>query len=229
MVAVDPYGRTRLTAEADGDPTSSNNRGAFGRFHDGFYLRFAGGFGSGSDTMTVSDDRFGFDDEDGREGTAQGLVGATEVAVGATVGSGVAVGFGIYTTLTGSSDAPTTGSDSQYEFNASQLAIFSPFVDYYVLPNRGLHLQAGAGLATFVMGQGNVHDDPSSGPTARPHTALGLGILIGVGYEWWVSEEWGLGVLGRMTRGFTEGQDGGLDEWVHDTSGWCLLMSATYN
>jgi hypothetical protein len=228
MVAVDPYGRTRLTAESDG-ATGFSNLGSVGRYHDGFYLRFAGGLGSGSDTMTVSDDRFGFDDEDGREGTAQGIAGATEVAVGATVGSGVAIGFGIYTTLTTSSDTPTTWSDSRYVFHASQLALFSPFVDYYVMPNRGFHLQAGAGLATLVMGQGDVHAAPGSGPTARPHTALGLGILIGVGYEWWVSEEWGLGVLARMTRGFTEGQDTEFDEWVHDTSGWCLLMSATYN
>jgi hypothetical protein len=53
--------------------------------------------------------------------------------------------------------------------------------------------------------------------------------MLGAGYEAWVGQQWSMGILGRMPRGFTEGNDGRWVLWEHDTTGWALLWSVTHN
>jgi hypothetical protein len=181
----------------------------------------------GYDYLTASDDRFGFGGDDQDEGASVGMAGATEVALGMTVMRGLVVGFGAFTTITPGPAAETSLSANNYEFRASQLAIFAPFVDYYIFERGGLHAQGGVGISTYVMGQGDVGAPGGAEPSAMPHTALGFGIMLGVGYEWWVAEEWSVGALGRMTRGFGDGDDSASNSWEHDSIGWALLMSVT--
>ena len=53
--------------------------------------------------------------------------------------------------------------------------------------------------------------------------------MLGVGYEWWVGDEWSLGLLGRISYGSMSGSDDRGVSWTHTTYAPALLLSATYN
>lgn len=198
--------------------------------HDGFYLRLAGGIGAFSDYITVNTNQFALDGDELNEGDASGFSGATEVAAGATILPGLVVGLGIYTNIAPAPEAETTLSNSaSFEFAPSQLAIIAAFTDYYPFVKKGLHVQVGIGLATYVMGTGHLDDAAAGAPKASAHTGLGTGVMLGAGYEAWIGEQWGMGVLGRMTRGFSEGSDASGVTWDHDTVGWAVLLSVTHH
>jgi hypothetical protein len=197
--------------------------------HDGFYLRLAGGIGIGRDSAE-SDARY----ETGRtpglvafEGAGSGFAAATEVAIGFTPVGGLVLGAGIYTATIPSLDAgPQPMGRGSYEWELSQLAIASPHVDFYLDPDRGLHFQGGFGLATYVTGEAK----PSgSGAKARAHTGVGLGFMLGIGHQWWVAEQWSLGLIGRVLYAWTEGIDPEGVTWSHSTLAPSLLLAATHH
>jgi hypothetical protein len=97
-------------------------------------------------------------------------------------------------------------------------------MDYYFQPNGGLHMPMSLGFAV-VRGL-----DAEGGRFNRDSTALGAGLLIGVGYEWWVSDEWSLGILGRLTGIVATSKDDDGRRWVHAIgSAPSVLFTATYN
>jgi hypothetical protein len=60
--------------------------------------------------------------------------------------------------------------------------------------------------------------------------SVGGGLMFGFGYDWWVSDEWSLGILGRLAIGFTGQDDAGGTRWYHGVGGSpSVLVSATYN
>ena len=197
--------------------------------HDGFYMRLAGGIGSGRDSAESSED---FDDFDTGEPTSfdaagSGFAAATEIAVGFTTSFGLVLGAGVYTAVIPAleMDGATIGS-GKYEFATSQLALFSPFADFYPDPDAGLHFQGGFGFAVYVAGQAY---PATSGEDARAHTATGPGFMLGVGYEWWVAEQWSLGLLGRVLYAWTDGTDPESVSWSHKTLSPTLMVTATYH
>lgn len=198
--------------------------------HDGIYFRFAGGVGGGSDAADATSASFeadGLGTGKHYSASASSFAGATEVAFGYTLLHGLALGAGAYTATFTSPRASNTGiGDGKYTFDVSQLALFSPVVDWYVMPANGFHVEAGFGLATWVEGTGVPE---TYGPAAHAHTAVGTGFVIGTGYEWWVSDEWGLGLMARVLRCSTDGNDADGVAWSHTTTTYGLLLSATYN
>lgn len=227
-----PYHRSPYVPRDDNTarPDYVSGPAASRHHHDGFYFRFAGGVGGGSDAAEATSAYF--EQGSGFSGThysASGtsFAGATEVALGVTLLHGLALGVGAYTATLTAPQANSTGvGDGNYTFDASQLALFSPVIDWYVMPNRGFHAEFAFGLATYVAATGVPR---TFGPVARAHTAVGTGFVVGVGYEWWVSDEWGVGALGRVLRGGTDGSDADGVSWSHTTTTYALMLSATYN
>jgi hypothetical protein len=200
-------------------------------FHDGFYLRLAGGFGIASDAQstdvplpTTRDLRFRTGPY---SGNASSFAPGTEVAIGFTPVGGLVVAFAVDTaTLPGATatvDDPRTGD---YEFRTSQFALFSAMGDFYFDRELGFHAQAGLGLATYVSGVG---DPVIDGPRAQAHTAVGFGFMLGAGYEWFVSRQWSLGLLARVLWGSTSGTDPRGVDWSHTTMVPGLLLGGTYH
>lgn len=199
--------------------------------HDGLYVRVAGGVGSASDSVTAdrtlpSQQDFGFDPAP-IDATASGIAGNTEIAVGFTPFGGVAIGGGIYTAsipaMEAKVDDPDTGN---YKYRISQLALFAIMVDAYFMPEKGFHAQLGGGLSTFVAG---VAQPEYAGQRAQAHTAIGFGAMLGVGYDWWVSEQWSLGLLARGMYGSMSGTDSEGVTWTHKALAPSLLITATYH
>jgi len=61
---------------------------------------------------------------------------------------------------------------------------------WYFFPKYGFHAEAAPGLATYVAGAG----EPRSKALAQAHTAIGFGFILGVGYDFWLGDQWSLGL-----------------------------------
>ncbi|HEU4408507.1 MAG TPA: hypothetical protein VFS43_24810 [Polyangiaceae bacterium] len=199
------------------------------RQHDSFYLRLGVGPGFVSDPAKVE---FG-----GLEGeaTLTGVGAATEVALGGTVAPGLIVGGGIYSQLVvepRANDAEISvfglsGEVDDVTFESFSFHLLGPFVDYYVDPRRGFHLQGSVGLGLLGVGDGEV--DGNDNPALREHGSAGVGAMVGIGYDWWVSDRWSLGVLGRVSYAAMSGENDDEAEWSHRVLAPALLFTATMN
>jgi hypothetical protein len=208
-----------------------------GRLHQGRYLRV--GLGGG---VVLGGAEFPFDNN-GTSGTFSGTMwgGAwqLELAVGGTPAPGFVLGGGFWL-------ANSLGDANMYiEQNTSISSwgtkgagsvstwLLGPMVDWYVVPTGGFHTQLGLGVGRVTIGQGGtaiqecltsggVRTETCTSPDIPPGSMswIGLGAMLGVGYEFWVGREWSLGVMARAT--YIGGEK--MAPW---TPG--VLLTLTYN
>ncbi len=220
-----PYRRPPPGAQA-AEPVVRGNLGDVGRRqHDGFYFRLGGGMGYGFDALRGNAPGLSLSEAGGARGHATGLAVASEVMLGASIWRALVLGLACDTVLLPGPTAAAAPGIHDYEFQATQLAIFAPFVDFYPWERGGLHFQASGGLAVIVLGAGI---SPSVREPAQAHTAVGPGLTLGAGHEWWVADQWSVGVLGRFMYGWAQGQDPLGATWSHEMGSVSLLVTATY-
>lgn len=150
--------------------------------HDGFYLRLGLGFGSMSGTAKR---KFaGLEDE--QDGSGGGV--ASEFALGGTVAPGLVLGGGIYGI---SVPSPSYEDDNGTSTDGDQLVLSSigPFIDYYFDPNGGGHIQAAIALGVASQAKGDLD---------AAYSGTGVALMFGGGYEWWIGEQWSMGILARL-------------------------------
>jgi hypothetical protein len=147
--------------------------------------------------------------------------------LGGTPFRGLALGGSLDTLTLLSADGAPSREPTRYEFDTSQLAVVGVFADYYPSATRGFHVQASFGLGVYVMGQG----DPSVAEAgiASPHSSVGYGFTLGVGNEWWVDEDWSIGLLPRFMMGWASGNDEWGTPYDHRVIGYSLLATMTYH
>ncbi len=211
---------------ASGEPPPWNRPIPSRHRHDGFYLRFASGFGAYDERLSSDDDAPG-----GKiEGRNRGSVSVGELAIGGTIADGWVLGGGIYTADLLASTYRSAGDTtllppSELDPGLRSLGLFGPFVDYYPNPSGGFHFQAALGLATLtprVFG--------SSATEQSEYLALGGGLMLGAGYEVWVDDEWSLGILSRTTAVGLGGTDDADVGWAHFViTSPSLLVTLTYH
>lgn len=90
------------------------------------------------------------------------------------------------------------------------------FLDYYTDPNSGFHVMAELGYVQV----------DTSGSRTDSATVGGLSLAAGLGYDWWVSDNWSLGLLGRFGFGATEHDQSGTKQWLMLPT---LNFTATYH
>jgi hypothetical protein len=166
------------------------------RNHDGFYLRLGLGVGP----LYSSE--------------AGGVGIPSELALGGTPAPGLVLGVGNYGVVIPKPDDDRDAG--QLAFNA-----WGPFVDYYLDPKLGAHVQASV---MFVFGLSSPKDgvEGAYGP--------GYGAALGAGYEWWIAEQWSLGVVLRAAY-YTVTLEGRNSGTKTDVSGFvpAVLFAATYH
>lgn len=180
--------------------------------HDGFYFRFGTGFGAVSESLRSSRAAvYG-----GRvEGNTSGLATLGELAFGGTLAPGLALGGGVYTfdivtaTFRGTDDS-ASAPPRELDPARRNFALVGPFVDWYFDDRSGFHAQLALGIASL-----SVVELDTSPVEDEPYGAIGGGIMLGIGYEWWVAEEWSLGVMARTTAAFLVGKDESDVTWHH--------------
>lgn len=163
-----------------------------GERHDGFYLRFAGGPGwidverrtehaGGSPTLAYSGD----------SSSVSGWAPFGEVSVGGTPSEHVAIAGTLLGWLMPASEL-VVGGGPRFGL-AGPLAVFllAPTVDVFPNPLGGLHFGGGAGIAGATV---RIDD-----PFFRTIGGTGAGVTVQAGYDFWTSDEWSVGILGRGT------------------------------
>jgi hypothetical protein len=152
---------------------------AEGRTHEGFQFRGAVGFGY------ISDD-------ESRNANLHGGAGVLEVYLGGTPARGLVIGG----FLSGASAiGPSVSVDGfSASSNDTRLTLFTvgPYIDYYPNPHGGFHVLGTLGFADLTAS----YDD---GTFAARDSGTGITLGGGIGYDWWVSRDWSLGILGRFT------------------------------
>jgi len=193
--------------------------------HDGLYLRLGTGFGAYNERL-ISDSRGSRTDE--VQGRSTGFAVMTEFAVGGTVARGFVLGGGVYNAdvlasrLSVEEDA---GIPDELDAASRNFTLIGPFGDWYFDPRAGFHAQAALGFA-------QLHGIDVSGGNVDEHRyhAGGVGLMVGAGYEWWVGEQWSLGILGRLMAAAVVGQDDDGADWFHGISTFpAVLLSITYH
>jgi hypothetical protein len=186
--------------------------------HDGFYLRLATGFGGYNETITA---------EDADESTTvSGMSNVSELAIGGALRPGVILGGGVWTSSVMSSDRHVRGMDPPDEVlgGSGNFTLVGPFVDWYFDARRGLHLQGAVGFATV---RGWDLPEAQDNPDA---VSVGGGLMVGFGYEWWVSNQWSVGVLGRLAAVVAAQEDESEMTWTHAIgTSPSVLFTATLN
>lgn len=183
--------------------------------HDGFFFRFAAGPGLFRAASGTSPDNRHFSG-----GTVH-----LEAAIGLTPAKGFVVGLAYLRSMVfslTSRDDVIDGDEPTLEDVAFTVSTGGVFVDIYPDPKSGLHVGGFLGVGSLLTGREGI--DVPSGATL---SAMG-------GYEWFVADQWSLGVIARATVGFYD---------VSETSSFvstsnrtdvsffvpALLMGATYN
>jgi hypothetical protein len=191
------------------------------RVHDGLYLRLGLGGGVQAGAVAHSESR-----SDGYESapdqSVTGTSGMVELALGYAVRPGLNLGGGLYLEQNGGAASNISGEVAPSGARLGTHVLVGPMLDWYFRPQKGFHMLAALGVAsaqqrTFMDVDGNKYSSASTG----------LGGLIGLGYDWWVSDQWSLGLLGRGALSITvDEKDGNA---VQSTATFGVLMTATYN
>ena len=208
---------------------AANAAGGQPGVHDGLYLRLGAGFGYLVDFAESEEIPLLGDEVDT---AVTGVTGLGELAVGGAVSPGLFLGGGVYAHVVPSpeaDDVELAAFETDVEFDASSFWMFGPFVDYYLDPRGGLHLQGTVGLTYGVLGDGEAQDGLLRSQTIDDMSGVGLGLLVGVGHEWWVSDAWSLGVLGLFTLGTFSSESEDDVDWSHLVLAPGVLFTATLN
>jgi hypothetical protein len=149
------------------------------RTHDGFHFQLTGGLGfySSSGSAPANQD-------------FSGMTFPGSLLLGGTLMRHLVVGGGLYLDYAPGPTYEQNGTEVPNAISSQFILGLGVYADYYLDPEKnGLHIQGFAGwggLETSFMG--NVG---GSDPT-------GLVAAGGVGYEWWLSDQWSWGVMGRL-------------------------------
>ena len=156
------------------------------RRHDGFYFRAALGLGGliGSNRYASS----AIAGSSSLEFDSSGLAIVSELAFGGSPAPGLVIGGGSYGASIGKTRYISDGIEVEDE--ASAVSVIGPFIDFYPDPEAGLHLQLAPGLGLISAVEGDFVAEDLGG--------LGFGFMAGVGYEFWISEQWSIGALARV-------------------------------
>ncbi len=145
------------------------------RRHDGFYFR--AGAGPAFPIATFTPDTGGDSD-------ASGPGVGTELAVGTTIRPRLVIGGGTFPMV---SPAP---SYDDADPGGQHVSATGPFVAYWLDARGGLQVQGGLLFAAGYL----------DGSDTRPsQVGVGYGAMAGVGYDRFISDQWSVGALARLS------------------------------
>ncbi len=180
--------------------------GGLSHTHDGFFLQLDGGLGA----MSSSASQGGIDMK------LSGTAGEFSITLGGALTQSLVLGGQFW---------GVTVSSPKYELNGVSygsadttlgLSAFGLNVTYYVMP-LNLYLQATPSIGILSA--------KSGGSSAS--TENGFAIRLAVGKEWWVSDNWGIGL--NVQYAHASNKDKGTNPPTWATNWFGVAFSATYN
>lgn len=183
---------TGVAGAQEAPPPGASAEGAGGaRTHDGFFMRLGLNFGYMSMTETYNYSNAEFE----VSGSAVGF----DLILGGTPVPGFVIGGGLFG-LTSSKPNAKVGN-VEGELDGSMLfAGMGLVLQYYFNPNDGFHLQGllGFGALDYVSSSGQSGGNDPTGPF------FGLGL----GYDFWVADQWSIGPFVRVLMAMTSVEAG---------------------
>lgn len=195
--------------------------------HDGIYLRAAMGLGLLYDRLQTDYYGFALRRRDGRLGNLTAFAAGSELALGGCLADGFVLGIGLFTLLAPYPAIEASGEGDWYELDLEQLALVAPHVDFYPWPSRGWHVQGAFGVAALTVGDAATPDG-SSRPI-QDHVALGPGLMLAAGREFWIGERWSFGGTVRWEHGWGAGTGFDGIRFTHRAGGVVGLVGFTLN
>ena len=178
--------------------------------HDGFMLRLTIGLGYGSGTESVP-----------VVGDVQlsGPSGFFSLDIGGALVDNLVL-HGRLSDMVVASPTVSINDEELGEANDASLTfyLFGAGLTYYVMP-ANVYLTGVVGIAKASADNGT--DEASS-------TKAGFGFEGDIGKEWWVSDNWGLGIAGRFTFASVPDEVTPGDSITLQALGFGVLFSATY-
>jgi hypothetical protein len=185
--------------------------------HDGFMLQLELGPGYASLPGTAEEAGTSTDvDVRGMSCVGGTFVGGTP-APGLVVG-GATLGHVIYSPKmeVGGQEVDGYGDDNL------SLSLVGPFVQYYPDPSSGLNLRLALGFVWAKAMDDNIED-----------AATGFGVNASLGHDWWVGDEWSLGMAARVTYAHVREESTGVggDDKVLSHSAYVpgVVLTLTYH
>ncbi|MBK8999268.1 MAG: hypothetical protein IPM35_26410 [Myxococcales bacterium] len=176
------------------------------RHHDGFYLRLGLGVGYVSAKVTEyqSEGELGPGaPQVGTKGSVTGVAQLGEIMVGGTIPDGPVLGGGAWgvNALSAHYDGETRNwvtdevAKGASALELTSLSQIGPFLAYYPNASSGLH---GMLAPTFVLAKLGAKKDLAFEYDDHSKDGVGWGVVLGAGYDFWIGEQWSLGVAARF-------------------------------
>jgi hypothetical protein len=175
--------------------------------HDGLFLRVAPGIGWNGTSKDIGGDATDL----------TGFSGMLNFAIGVNVARNLALHLDVSGVSAANSKVADTGRGQASEFNYITSSSVGIGMTYYYLSNY--YLTGAVGRAESSKRSGSMVQ------TTDP----GYGVNVMLGKEWWVSDEWGIGLAGQFLYTLCPDRTvSGIQPDVKSTS-FGILFSATYN
>ena len=175
--------------------------------HDGFYLQMDLGFGwMGSSA----------EDDAGTELKFTGGAGQFGVALGAALTPNFLIGGSFWGTTIPDPTVELNGTDLGEADATLTLSGFGVHLAYYFTPVN-VYLSATPSITQLSLDDGN----------SSSETEWGFGMKFAVGKEWWVSDNWAIGLNGQFA--FSSNEDKGTGAPTWGTTWFGVAFSATYD
>ena len=176
--------------------------------HDGFYFRYASGIGG---TAVVEED-------EGDELIISGGSGNATIGIGYALVENLIVSLDIFGSVMVNPELTINGQEIGEADAELTIANVGLGMTYYIMP-ANFYLSGSLGLATA-----NLETDYGDFDTD-----LGYGVNVALGKEWWVSDNWGLGVAAHCTISSIPDKNLIGEVSYLNTASIGILFSATFN
>jgi hypothetical protein len=177
--------------------------------HDGFMLRLTLGVGGGGTN---------FETDDGADMNLTGVSGSFGIDIGGALTENLVLHGRLSSFTLFDPKVELGGQDLGRAEDASVTAnLFAAGLTYYFMPVN-IYLTGAVGVSWLSASYRG--DDGRS-------TDAGLGVNLDVGKEFWVGDNWGLGIAGQFWWSTLTEEDGGIESHVSMIGG-AVLFSATY-
>lgn len=182
--------------------------------HDGFMLRLTLGFGGGAASLEPQDTSAVLSTD------ISGAGGAFSIDIGGAPVDDLNIHLRISTFTMVDPTVTVDAAGISDELNGSfGSSFFGLGLTYYFMPIN-LYITAALGVSRLTVDIDSDNEDPRG-------TDAGFGFNFDVGKEWWVSDNWGLGLAGRFVLVSGTTNDADL-ETAFGMTAFALLFSATY-
>ena len=121
---------------------------------------------------------------------------------GGTPVAGLAIGGALHFQQTVSPSISVNGTKVGNSSLSLNSLLIGPFADWFPDPHGGFHLGGTVGLARLSL------SDKDDDTTAQ--SPVGFGGAFVIGYDWWVSKEWSLGITGRFMGSAVSDENNGV-------------------